>query len=401
MVGLKGLGVSQGLADKGYIYTDRPPTGPARWSMFAASSAAWPGDQYVVDDGKAFDVQVLDPRGRQVWSGDVDTEHVWQLPLPFPAPADQPRKASTASMSASRRRTAASEAIRARFVVHEYQLEPIRLVVDTPRHVYYRGETDRGDDPGRVLLRRTAGRADDPLPAGRRAGVTATTDDKGEVEVQAGNPRITARRSRCRWSVQLPERNLATQTVFILATRGFSIATSTPREVFLAGETFETTITTTDAEGKPVGRELEATLYQVTGPWRSQGEKKIATKTVYDRRKGRHGPRDVLGRRGRKVLRPDHRPRPVREPDHGHPRAVDLRRQGQRPAPHPGRTAHVQGRRRATVRVHWREEPALALVTYQGAKVLGYRLVELKQGENKLDLPMTATWHRTSTWPSP
>ncbi len=42
------------------------------------------------------------------------------------------------------------------------------------------------------------------------------------------------------------------------------------------------------------------------------------------------------------------------------------------------------------MQLHWREAPALALVTYEGAKVLGYRLVELKTGANPLDLPLGA-----------
>ena len=33
---------------------------------------------------------------------------------------------------------------------------------------------------------------------------------------------------------------------------------------------------------------------------------------------------------------------------------------------------------------------ALALVTYQGARILGYRLGELKTGANKLEIPITA-----------
>jgi tetratricopeptide (TPR) repeat protein len=44
----------------------------------------------------------------------------------------------------------------------------------------------------------------------------------------------------------------------------------------------------------------------------------------------------------------------------------------------------------AKVQIHWREEPALALVTYQGAKVLDYKLVELNQGMNILEVPMAA-----------
>ena len=41
----------------------------------------------------------------------------------------------------------------------------------------------------------------------------------------------------------------------------------------------------------------------------------------------------------------------------------------------------------------------LALVTYQGARVLDYRLVELKTGVNKLEIPMTARLRRISSWP--
>ncbi|HYW79459.1 MAG TPA: alpha-2-macroglobulin family protein, partial [Thermoguttaceae bacterium] len=44
----------------------------------------------------------------------------------------------------------------------------------------------------------------------------------------------------------------------------------------------------------------------------------------------------------------------------------------------------------AKVKVHWREQPGLALVTLQGARVLDYRLVELQQGPNVLDIPMVA-----------
>ena len=37
-----------------------------------------------------------------------------------------------------------------------------------------------------------------------------------------------------------------------------------------------------------------------------------------------------------------------------------------------------------------REPQALALVTFQGAKILAHRLVTLKQGDNVLDVPMEA-----------
>ena len=42
----------------------------------------------------------------------------------------------------------------------------------------------------------------------------------------------------------------------------------------------------------------------------------------------------------------------------------------------------------ARVRLHWREDPALALVTYEGARILGYQLVQLKKGANPLQIPL-------------
>ncbi|NND97519.1 MAG: tetratricopeptide repeat protein, partial [Pirellulaceae bacterium] len=40
------------------------------------------------------------------------------------------------------------------------------------------------------------------------------------------------------------------------------------------------------------------------------------------------------------------------------------------------------------IRLHWREQPALALVTFEGASVLGYKLVRLDTGDNDLTVPM-------------
>ncbi len=44
----------------------------------------------------------------------------------------------------------------------------------------------------------------------------------------------------------------------------------------------------------------------------------------------------------------------------------------------------------AEVTLHWREKPALALITFEGAKVLSHRLVQLATGDNRLQIPMQA-----------
>ena len=45
----------------------------------------------------------------------------------------------------------------------------------------------------------------------------------------------------------------------------------------------------------------------------------------------------------------------------------------------------------ASVRIHWREPDALALLTYEGASILGYQLVQLKTGENRVKVPMQSS----------
>ena len=44
----------------------------------------------------------------------------------------------------------------------------------------------------------------------------------------------------------------------------------------------------------------------------------------------------------------------------------------------------------AELQVYWREKPAAALVTFQGARVLDYKLIQLKTGANKFSIPMAA-----------
>ena len=387
-IGLQGLGVSQGLANKGYIYTDRPAYRAGQMVHVRGVIRRVAGDKYVVDEGKSFDVAVLDPRGRQIWSGRVVLNAFGSLQCHFLIPQSGPQGTYRIDLREPEK-DGGKQSYQGTFTVHEYQLEPIRLVVDTPRRVYYRGETIAGTIRaefyygaplvGRTIRYQLAG---EPV-------VTATTDEKGEVKFE-----LTTREYRetqpLPLTVQLPERNLATRQVFILATRGFSIAAKTPRDVFLAGETFETTVTTTDAEGKPVARALELTLYQVTNVDGVKGEKKVAVKRLTTAAKDGVGRATFSADEGGmyfiRIAGQDRFKNPISathnlkiSDDKDNVRLRILAEQ---------HTFKVGDD--AKIRVHWRQDPALALITYQGARVLGYRLVQLARGENKIDLSMTA-----------
>ena len=75
--------------------------------------------------------------------------------------------------------------------------------------------------------------------------------------------------------VNYAERNLAATEIVHLATRGFSIAVSTLRNVYISGETFDATVKVSDPAGSPVGAALEFEILERTAVARQTGERSI------------------------------------------------------------------------------------------------------------------------------
>ncbi len=267
VVGLDGVGMAQGLADRGYLYSDRPAYRAGQIVHLRGCLRRAANDAYTVDPGKRYTLEVFDGRNRllrqeKVALGEFGTFHSHFL-LPSTAVQGQYRFAV---------RDESGKSFAGSFVVHEYVLEPVRLVVDTPRRVYYRGEEIEGTIRAEFYYGAPlAGReiryqlADDRL-------YTATTDAKGEVRFKLPT-REFSEAQVLPLTVSLPERNLQAAANFVLACQGFSITVSTVRPVYVAGETFEVSLRATDAEGKPVARKLSLEVLQ-TSPTRG-GERSI------------------------------------------------------------------------------------------------------------------------------
>ena len=309
------------------------------------------------------------------------------LPRPL-RPARRPaRRASTACWSA----TTPAQNYQGTFLVHEYQLEPVRLVVDTPRHVYYRGEEIEGTI-------RAAFYYGAPL-AGREIRYqladdrqhTATTDAKGEVHFKLPT-REFSETQVLPLVVTLPERNLQTAVNFMLSAAGLldrrehacgrstwpaRRSRSRVKAHRRRGQADRPRSSRSRCSSRPSSRARSA-----SGWSRSIQLDTAADGTARKTLKLDKGGNYVAPRRG---------DRPLQEPDHRRVRwcrsPATRTRCGSAswPTRTPSRSAT-----RPRCKVHWREEPALALVTFQGARVLDYRLVELKTGLNELSIPMTA-----------
>ena len=384
MVDLQGVGVARGLTDKGYIYTDRPAYRAGQIGPRPRLPAPRGRRRLHDREGQEFTVEVFDSRNRLVRQEAGHAGRVRHLPRPFRPARDQPPGQYRVLVHDD-----AGQNYQGTFQVHEYQLEPVRLVVDTPRRVYYRGEEIEGTIRADVLLRRAAGRPRNPLPIGRRPPVhghdrrqrrspfQAATREFSETQVLAA--RVVAARAE-------PDNRRSTSC---LPPRGSPSRVSTVRPVYVAGETFEATVN--DQRRR---RQADRAETHAQGPRADHG--------------GRQGRRAARGRAsvataadgaarqtlklekgGNYVLRAEGIDR-FHNPITGQCAVQVSGDEDSGAAAYPGRRPQFKVGDTAAVQVHWREEPALALVTFQGARVLDYRLVQLQDGRQRLSIPMAA-----------
>ena len=390
MLNLQGVGVAQGLTDKGYIYTDRPAYRAGQLVNIRGCLRRAANDAYVIDKDKPYTVEVFDARNRPIRQEKVKLNAFGSFHAHFVLPPNSPQGQYRVLVHDN-----AAQNFQGTFLVHEYQLEPIRLVVDTRapgtpgRRVYYRGEPIEGTIRAEFYYGApVVGReiryqlADDRLQ-------TATTDAKGEVHINLPT-RDYSESQILPLAVQLPEGNIAVQINFVLAAQGFSIGVSTLRPVYVTGESLEATLNVRDAENKPLAQKLTLKVLERTMVEGRPGERLVEEFQLTTAADGKVRQTIKLDKGGVYFLRAEaidrfHNPITGQAAVQisGEEDLVRLRILADRHTYKVGDTAAVQ--------LHWRDPPALALVTYQGARVLDYRLVELQTGANRLEIPMTAS----------
>ena len=384
MLNLQGVGVAQGLTDKGYIYTDRPAYRAGQLVNIRGCLRRAADDAYVIDKDKPYTVEVFDARNRPIRQEKVKLNAFGSFHAHFVLPPNSPQGQYRVLVHDN-----GAQNFQGTFLVHEYQLEPIRLVVDTPRRVYYRGEPIEGTIRAEFYYGApVVGREIRYQLAGDRMQ-TATTDAKGEVKINLPT-REYSESQVLPLSVQLPEGNVNAQVNFVLAAQGFSIGVSTVRPVYVTGESLEATVNVRDAENKPLAQKLKLKVLERTLVEGRPGERLVEEHELTTAADGKARQTIKLDKGGTYFLRAEaidrfHNPITGQAAVQisGEDDLVRLRILADQHTYKVGDTAAVQ--------LHWRDAPALALVTYQGARVLDYRLVELKTGVNKLEIPMTAT----------
>ncbi len=382
-VNLQGVGAAQGLTDRGYIYTDRPAYRAGQMVQVRGCVRRAVGDVYTIENGKKFTLTVVDPRGRLLWEEPVKLGEFGSFSNRFTLPAACPQGQCKVSI-----RDDAGQVYNGDFTVHEYHLEPMRLTIDSVRSVYYRGEEIEG-------VIRVAYYYGAPL-AGRTIQYqladdrqyTATTDAKGEAHFKLPT-REYSETQVLRLTVSMPEQNLRATKNYLLSSCAFSIQVSAVRPVYVAGETFEATVKTIDAENKPTGEKLVLKLFEQTTTNGVVGERLVEEHPIATAADGTVRQTLKIAKGGNYIVRVEGIDR-LKNAVSGEC-GVWISGDEDRTRLRILADSHTfKAGDTAAVKVHWRERPALALVAFQGAGVLDYRLVELNTGVNELSIPMTA-----------
>ena len=370
--------VAQGLSPRAYLYTDRPAYRPGQQVALRGVVREVADGQYASTPKAEYRLEVTDSRGRQIVAravtlSDFGTFHE-TLPLDPGAPVGsyrvrlyQPGKSDFAGA----------------FEVQSYRLEAMDVSLDLTKTVVFRGETIEGDVVAKYQYGAPA--AGRPvavrLPDGRV--VRGTTDAAGKFHVSFPTEGMAEEQSLV-FVAQLPQDNVSVVARAALAVRAFSIDTSTTRDVYLDGESFQVKVTTTDARGEPTGQTLSAALIKRVVQGGRVTEREVARKAVTT---------DPKTGGGSVILKADDEQgaiyvvRVTGTDRFGNPIVSDrvLTISGAKDDTRLRLLADRQTFKvgeEASVNLHSRGAAGTALLTWEADRILSYRVVTLAEGNN-------------------
>jgi alpha-2-macroglobulin len=376
------LSLSQGLQPRGYIYPDRSAYRPGQRVNWRGVLREVKDGRFEFEAGAEYLAEVLDSQGRIVRErrltlSEFGTVHD-ELVLPHHAPLGR----WTVRLS---RPSGAS--FQGGFDVREFELQTVALDFEFDQSVYYRGETVHGIAEARYYYGEPV--VDQPLqlqlPDGRE--MLSRTDAEGRVRFEIATRDFTGSRF-LRVSAHLPEEGVHATGGVPVSAMGYSSSVRVDQSVVLTGTSFSAHIATSDAAGLPVARDLSLEVLHrkpnKRGGWTDVTVNTIAVKT---NERGQASAGLTLAEGGNYVLR-------VRGTDRfGNPVLSET-------------TVFASGEADAqrlrilaashvlpvgadlSVQLVNRTEAKRALLTFEGERVLGYRILELEPGANELSLPL-------------
>lgn len=379
-VSVQGLEPPQELRPRAWLTTDRSVYRPGQQLGWRAVVRDVENDRFTFVEGSEYRVEVLDSLGRPV--------HRVRLPLSEfgtlsgEVALDEFAPVGTYRVLCHR---GTELVVASTFEVEEYQLQKVDLEFEFERDVYFRGEVVQGRLRASYYYGEpvTSSPVQLHLPDGRRLDLRTDAEGAASFTIET---RDLSNAQQLAIHATLTEEGISRSGSVFVAVRGFEAALSTPRSVYLAGDSFPVELSTTSPSGEPVSRELSLTVLRLEEGRHGSSQVEVSRQSVTtDAESGQAMTSVRLAEGGNYVLRAEGRDRfknLVAQQTaifvSGDEDDVVLRFLSDALPLKVGETRELE--------VHNRAEAGLALVTFEGASILSYRLVDLKEGSNRIAL---------------
>ncbi|HEY2155253.1 MAG TPA: hypothetical protein VGH33_06460, partial [Isosphaeraceae bacterium] len=271
------------------------------------------------------------------------------------------------------------------FQVESYRLEKVDVSIDLPKTVYFRGETIAGDvvaryQYGAPLVNKLV---DVVFSGGLRK--TGRTDASGKFHVEFSTGEF-AEEQVLQIRATLVDENVAAVADVALAIRALQIRLATTRDTYLDGESFSVKVAASDPLGKPVAGPITLAIVKRIVRNGEVSERQVSDQAVLtDATKGEFSAQvkvdDPDG--GPYVLRAFGKDRFGNVILSDHVLTISGKADETRLRLLTDRLSYRVGEM-ARVNLHSRVPSGPALLAWEADRVIQYRIVDLKEGENPL-----------------
>ncbi|MCY2993570.1 MAG: hypothetical protein NTY19_37680, partial [Planctomycetota bacterium] len=286
------------------------------------------------------------------------------------------------------------------FLVQQYQLEKMRLKLQTDRTIYFRGENVQLEMTaeyywGQPVVGKSVRYQ---LPDG--TSLVQLTDAQGKLKVAFDTTPLTPGRV-LKFAAEIEGENVKANAAARLAEVGYGIAVRSSEPVVLSGQPFDVTLKTAGPDGKPLAAELSLTVLRrqvvkpdpvLSGiPWVELPTQAAGEVTVLERQAatvattGEVAVALTLEQGGEYVLRATGKDR-FGQVVTGQSQVTISDAEDQVKLRFFADNSTLMVGHKAAVRLHSRLDGPLALLTFEGEEILDYRLIGLKRDFNPIEL---------------
>ena len=398
-VSINGLRVSSGLSPKGYLFTDRPAYRPGHRVSVKGIIRDVKDGSYVAPASEVYVASVNDSQGRVLRQQEVTLSEFGTFDMGFNLDSAVPLGRFTVHTRA-KDKTKSHLVFNSYFHVTQYKLEKMKLALDFPQRVYFRGETIKAKLSAQYYWGQPV--VGKPvryhLPDGR--SYLDTTNDKGELEIEFDTSGMIPGRGLS-FTATIEGENVSIRDAVMLARLGFGIRVKPSADVVLSGEPFEVNVETRSPDDKPVGKELTLQVVRrqivkpnpvLSGvPWvnmrtSTSGEVTIEEKKITTNDKtGKGSIKLTLEKGGQYTLRvagDDRFKQTVTAQSYVKISDDDDETKLRLFAD----TATLQVGSKTSVRLHSRLDKQHAILTFSGEHILAHRVITLNKGFNGNDI---------------